>query len=68
MGPVYSWVHNLRSIMNRLASILTPAQVLVRVEVTSKKRAFEEARLFKGALFTGDLNAHKNLRRGKNGS
>jgi PTS system nitrogen regulatory IIA component len=35
--------------MNRLASILTPAQVLVRVEVTSKKRAFEEA----GLLFEG---------------
>jgi PTS system nitrogen regulatory IIA component len=31
--------------MNRLASILSPAQVLVRVEVTSKKRAFEEAGL-----------------------
>jgi PTS system nitrogen regulatory IIA component len=31
--------------MNRLASILTPAQVLAQVEVTSKKRAFEEAGL-----------------------
>ncbi len=31
--------------MNRLASILTPDQVLVQVEVTSKKRAFEEAGL-----------------------
>ena len=31
--------------MNRLAAILPPAQVLVRVEVTSKKRAFEEAGL-----------------------
>lgn len=31
--------------MNRLASILTPAHVLVQVEVTSKKRAFEEAGL-----------------------
>lgn len=31
--------------MNRLASILTPAQVLVQVEATSKKRAFEEAGL-----------------------
>jgi PTS system nitrogen regulatory IIA component len=29
--------------MNRLASILTPSQVLVNVDVTSKKRAFEEA-------------------------
>ncbi len=31
--------------MNRLASILPPAQVLVQVEATSKKRAFEEAGL-----------------------
>ena len=31
--------------MNRLASILSPAQVLVRVDATSKKRAFEEAGL-----------------------
>ena len=31
--------------MNRLASILSPAHVLARVEVTSKKRAFEEAGL-----------------------
>jgi PTS system nitrogen regulatory IIA component len=31
--------------MNRLASILMPAQVLAQVEVTSKKRAFEEAGL-----------------------
>jgi len=31
--------------MNRLASILPPEQVLVRVDVTSKKRAFEEAGL-----------------------
>jgi len=31
--------------MNRLATILTPAQVLAHVEVTSKKRAFEEAGL-----------------------
>lgn len=31
--------------MNRLASILSPEQVLARVEVTSKKRAFEEAGL-----------------------
>jgi nitrogen PTS system EIIA component len=31
--------------MNRLASILSPAQVLARVDVTSKKRAFEEAGL-----------------------
>ena len=31
--------------MNRLVSILSPAQVLAHVEVTSKKRAFEEAGL-----------------------
>jgi PTS system nitrogen regulatory IIA component len=31
--------------MNRLATILPSAQVLVHVEVTSKKRAFEEAGL-----------------------
>ena len=31
--------------MNRLASILPSAQVLVQVEATSKKRAFEEAGL-----------------------
>jgi PTS system nitrogen regulatory IIA component len=31
--------------MNRLAHILSPAQVLAQVEVTSKKRAFEEAGL-----------------------
>ena len=31
--------------MNRLASILPPAQVLVRVDASSKKRVFEEAGL-----------------------
>lgn len=31
--------------MNRLAAILPPAQVLVEVQATSKKRAFEEAGL-----------------------
>lgn len=31
--------------MNRLASILSSAQVLAKVDVTSKKRAFEEAGL-----------------------
>jgi PTS system nitrogen regulatory IIA component len=35
--------------MNRLATILPPAQVLVNMEVTSKTRAFEEA----GLLFEG---------------
>jgi PTS system nitrogen regulatory IIA component len=38
-------VHNLPPTMNRLAAILPPAQVLVQVDVTSKKRAFEEAGL-----------------------
>jgi PTS system nitrogen regulatory IIA component len=37
--------HNLQVIMNRLASILSAAQVLVQVDVSSKKRAFEEAGL-----------------------
>ena len=31
--------------MNRLSQILPPAQILVGVEATSKKRAFEEAGL-----------------------
>ena len=31
--------------MNRLASILSPEQVLVQVDASSKKRAFEEAGL-----------------------
>jgi PTS system nitrogen regulatory IIA component len=31
--------------MNRLASILPPSQVLVAVDASSKKRAFEEAGL-----------------------
>ena len=31
--------------MNRLANLLSPAQVLAQVDVTSKKRAFEEAGL-----------------------
>jgi PTS system nitrogen regulatory IIA component len=31
--------------MNRLATILSPSQVLAQVDVTSKKRAFEEAGL-----------------------
>ena len=38
-------MHNLPPTMNRLAAILPPAQVLVLVEATSKKRAFEEAGL-----------------------
>ena len=38
-------MHNRFHIMNRLASILSPDQVLAHVEVTSKKRAFEEAGL-----------------------
>lgn len=38
-------MHNLQPTMNRLSSILPPSQVLVRVDATSKKRAFEEAGL-----------------------
>jgi len=38
-------VHNLPHTMNRLASILPPSQVVAHVDVTSKKRAFEEAGL-----------------------
>lgn len=54
--------------MNRLASILTPAQVLVRVDVTSKKRAFEEVGLLfenlhglNRALITDSLFARERL-------
>ena len=54
--------------MNRLASILPPAQVLVSVEATSKKRAFEEAGLlFENlhglgrALITDSLLARERL-------
>ena len=54
--------------MNRLASILPAAQVLVSVEATSKKRAFEEAGLlFEGlhglsrALITDSLFARERL-------
>lgn len=38
-------MHNLPHTMNRLASILPPSQVVAHVDVTSKKRAFEEAGL-----------------------
>ena len=42
-------MHNLSlfcdTFMNRLSAILPPEQVLVCVDVTSKKRAFEEAGL-----------------------
>ena len=41
--PVRAIHHSFH--MNRLASILSPAQVLVSVDATSKKRAFEEGRL-----------------------
>jgi len=54
--------------MNRLASILPPAQVLVGVDATSKKRAFEEAGLlFENlhglgrALITDSLFARERL-------
>ncbi len=54
--------------MNRLAAILPADQVLVRVDATSKKRAFEEAGLlFEGlhgisrALITDSLFARERL-------
>jgi PTS system nitrogen regulatory IIA component len=54
--------------MNRLASILPPAQVLVGVDATSKKRAFEEAGLLfenlhglARALITDSLFARERL-------
>lgn len=43
--------------MNRLASILPAAQVLVQVDVTSKKRAFEEA----GLLFENIQGLSRSL-------
>ena len=54
--------------MNRLASILPPSQVLVSVDATSKKRAFEEAGLLfenlhglSRALITDSLFARERL-------
>ena len=54
--------------MNRLSSILPVAQVLVGVEATSKKRAFEEAGLLfenlhglSRALVTDSLFARERL-------
>ena len=54
--------------MNRLASILPPAQVLVGVDTTNKKRAFEEAGLLfenlhglSRALITDSLFARERL-------
>lgn len=54
--------------MNRLSHILPPAQVLVGVEATSKKRAFEEAGLLfenlhglNRALVTDSLFARERL-------
>ena len=54
--------------MNRLASILPASQVLVRVDATSKKRAFEEAGLLfenlhglSRALITDSLFARERL-------
>ena len=43
--------------MNRLASILSPAQVLVHVEASSKKRVFEEA----GLLFENLHGLNRSL-------
>ena len=54
--------------MNRLSQILSPSQVLVHVEATSKKRAFEEAGLLfenlhglNRALITDSLFARERL-------
>lgn len=54
--------------MNRLSAILPPAQVLVRVDATSKKRVFEEAGLLfetlhglNRALITDSLFARERL-------
>ncbi len=54
--------------MNRLSAILPAAQVLVRVDATSKKRAFEEAGLLfetlhglNRALITDSLFARERL-------
>jgi nitrogen PTS system EIIA component len=54
--------------MNRLSSILPPAQVLVSVDATSKKRVFEEAGLLfetlhglNRALITDSLFARERL-------
>ena len=62
-------VHNpLLNAMNRLSSILPAAQVLVSVDATSKKRAFEEAGLLfeslhglSRALVTDSLFARERL-------
>ena len=62
-------VHNSATkLMNRLSHILPPAQVLVSVEATSKKRAFEEAGLLfenqhglNRALITDSLFARERL-------
>ena len=62
-------VHNRASpTMNRLAAILPAAQVLVTVDATSKKRAFEEAGLLfenlhglSRALITDSLFARERL-------
>jgi PTS system nitrogen regulatory IIA component len=66
-GPLDK-VHNPASTMNRLSSILPVAQVLVGVEATSKKRAFEEAGLLfenlhglSRALVTDSLFARERL-------
>src|SRR5690606_4689299 len=63
--------HNLRSeraYMNRISAILPAAQVLVAVDATSKKRAFEEAGLLfetlhglNRALITDSLFARERL-------
>ena len=58
----------IRSLLNRLASLLPPEQVLAQVDVTSKKRAFEEAGLLfenlhglSRALITDSLFSRERL-------
>ena len=61
-------IWRLKIVMNRLSQILSPTQVLVGVEATSKKRAFEEAGLLfenqhglNRALITDSLFARERL-------
>lgn len=57
--PTRMNVHNsaIKSAMNRLSQILPPSHVLVSVEATSKKRAFEEA----GLLFENEHGLNRAL-------
>jgi len=68
VAAAQSRMHNSSQTMNRLASILPPAQVLVGVDATSKKRAFEEVGLLfetlhglNRAVITDSLFARERL-------